>query len=392
MAARGLPDVRVLHLFSNCKWTGPAEPALNLCVALRALGVEADFACAPDAGKSLNRVVSTARERGIEPVLRLHLLKHRHPYYNWVDQRRLAALLRQTPYDLIHCHLDNDHAIAGPVAVRMRIPVVRSSYHGEGLRPTRRNGRLLRAAACLIEASETARNRDIDHFHLDPAKVQVVPGAVDTRRFDPGRTLPDARARLGIPPEAFVAGIVARMQTHRHYEDLFSALRRVVDLYPQVHLVVVGRGTKQEEVGFAPVRALGLQAHVHFTGYLDGDDYVAALAAFDCGVFLVPGSDGTCRAVREQMALGKPMLVADRGMLREIVAHEVNGIVCDGSVEALARTLMEWAKAPERLRVLSVAARETALAHYSLEAQGAAVLRVYHSALHACEAPQTAEK
>ena len=43
--------MRVLHLFSNAKWTGPAEPALNLCVALRRYGVDADFACAPDAGE-----------------------------------------------------------------------------------------------------------------------------------------------------------------------------------------------------------------------------------------------------------------------------------------------------------------------------------------------------
>lgn len=375
--------MRVLHLFSNCKWTGPAEPALNLCLSLRALGVDADFACAPDAGKSPNRVVSTARERGLEPVLTMHLLKHRHPYYNWTDRRRLAAILRVSKYDLLHCHLDNDHAIAGPVAARAGVPLLRSSYHGAGLRPTRRNARLLRSVACLIEPSEIARNRDVNHFRMDPARVRVVAGAVDTRRFDPRRSLPDARAGLGIPPEAFVAGIVARMQTHRHYEDLFAAVRRVVEAFPRFHLIVVGRGTRQEEVGFAPVRALGLQDRVHFTGYLDGDHYVAAIAAFDCGVFLVPGSDGTCRAVREQMALGKPMLVADRGMLREIVSHEVNGVVCDGSVDALADTLLAWATAPDRLRALGRAARATALEKYSLEAQGASVLRIYQDILSA---------
>ena len=58
------PDtLRVLHLFSNSKWTGPAEPALNLCIGLRALGVHADFACAPNAGASVNKVAETARDR-----------------------------------------------------------------------------------------------------------------------------------------------------------------------------------------------------------------------------------------------------------------------------------------------------------------------------------------
>ena len=36
---QGGSSIRVLHLFSNTKWTGPAEPALNLCVALRKIGV-----------------------------------------------------------------------------------------------------------------------------------------------------------------------------------------------------------------------------------------------------------------------------------------------------------------------------------------------------------------
>jgi len=58
--------MRVLHLFSNSKWTGPAEPALNLCVALRARGVAADFACGPHCGSPVNKVVATARDRGIE--------------------------------------------------------------------------------------------------------------------------------------------------------------------------------------------------------------------------------------------------------------------------------------------------------------------------------------
>ena len=37
--------MKVLHLFSNWKWTGPAEPAVNLAAALRGRGLDAAFAC-----------------------------------------------------------------------------------------------------------------------------------------------------------------------------------------------------------------------------------------------------------------------------------------------------------------------------------------------------------
>lgn len=369
--------MRVLHLFSNAKWTGPAEPALNLCVALRARGIEADFACAPDAGTSINKVVETARDRGIEPILDLHLRKHKHLLKNLADRRRLGHILAMAPYDIIHCHMDNDHEIALRPARQYGIPLVRSSYFGDGLPGDRRHRRLVRATALLIEPSQLALEHDAAQFGIAVDRIRVVPGAVDTARFNPERETPDGRRRLNLPSDAFILGIVARMQTHRRYEDLFDAFKALLDTQPDAHLVVVGRGTRQEQVGFVPVRKLGLEGHVHFTGYLDGEDYVGMLKAFDAGVFLVPGSDGTCRAVREIMAMGRPIVAADRGMLREIVANRVDGLVVDGSSASLVDAFRRLAGDRAERRRLGQAARATALACYSLDAQSALIAALY---------------
>ncbi len=373
--------LRVLHLFSNCKWTGPAEPALNLCVALRARGVEADFACAPDAGSSINKVVETARDRGIEPILRFFLSKHRHPLKNFLDQRSLSALLRDTGYDLVHCHLDNDHAIAAKVARRAGIPLVRSNYHGEGLPETKRMQQLLADTAFIIQPSQQALDHDARHFAFAKERMALSPGAVDTERFDPRRETPCGRRWLHIPMDAPVFGIVARMQTHRHYEDLFAAFKRLTETTPDAHLIVVGRGSKQDKVGFRPVAELGLEDRVHFTGFIDGENYVGMLRAFDVGVFLVPGSDGTCRAAREILAMGKPMVVADRGMLREIVRDGETGCVCSGSADSLYEAFRQLAQNRNRRREMGAAARRLAETEYSLETQSACVETVYRKIL-----------
>lgn len=374
--------MKVLHLFSNYKWTGPAEPALNLCVALRARGIEADFACAPDAGASIvNKVVETARDRGIEPVLDMHLRKHRSLFRNAADRRVLGRLLDTAGYALVHCHMDNDHEVAVGPCGRRGIPVVRSSYHGTGLPRTARNAWLLGKTHALIEPSAIAREADLAHFAFDAGRAHVGPGAVDTARFDPARELPDGRRWLNIPPAAFVLGIVARMQTHRRYEDLFRAFRRLLDTGTDACLIVVGRGSKQEQVGFEPVRQLGLEDRVRFTGFIDGENYVGMLKAFDAGVFLVPGSDGTCRAVREQMAMGKPMVVADRGMLREIVTDGEDGFVAPGDADSLFAAFQQLARDRARRTAMGRAARRTALTRYSLTAQAEAVTRVYEGLL-----------
>ncbi len=378
--------MRVLHLFSNSKWTGPAEPALRLCLTLRERGVTVDFACAPKRANRENMIVDTARAHGLEPLSGFHLSKHRNPLLNWLDCCALKRYLRDTAYDLVHCHLDNDHEIALCATRHDGPPVVRSLYTGDGMPATRRHRRLALGSEALIEPSEMAAQADQALFGLSPDRCFVIANAVDVERFNPRRTLPDSRKKLGIPSNAFVLGIVARMQPHRHYDDLFDAFARFVRVAPESRLVVIGRGSRQEQVAFAPIRRLKLDSHVLFTGYITNDEYVATLAALDIGVFLQPGTDGACRAVRELMAMGKPTIVADRGMLREIVTHGHNGIVTDGSPEALCRAMEMLYNDVESRRQYAANAQDAAHARYALPAQADAVIGVYEHVLRTQQA------
>ena len=373
--------MKVLHLFSNAKYTGPAEPALNLCVALRRCGVDADLAFPDLPPGTQHSLLETARDRGIEPILRFRLSKHLNPYFNYLDGRALDRYLNAHPYDIVHCHLDNDHRIALKPARKHGIPLVRSSYEGLGLVKSTRHARLLAGTARLLEPSHLALEHDRETYGFPCESMQVVPGSVDVERFDPSREVPDGRRWLGIPPDAFVVGIVARMQTHRRYEDFFQAIRRLVDTGRNAHAIVVGRGTHQEKVGRQPAEALGIADRVHFPGYVAGENYVGIVKAFSVKVFLVPGSDGTCRAVREAMAMGKPAVVANRGMLAEIVDNGVNGIVCDGTPNSLYEALFRLSADRRLEHEMGRAARCKAVDLFSLDVQAAAVRAVYEDLL-----------
>ncbi|OQC06769.1 MAG: Spore coat protein SA [Candidatus Hydrogenedentes bacterium ADurb.Bin101] len=145
--------------------------------------------------------------------------------------------------------------------------------------------------------------------------------------------------------------------------------------------MIVGRGTRQEQLAIRPVRALGLEDRVHFTGYLDGDDYAGALAAMDVGMFLTPGTDGTCRAVREMMSMGKPMITSNRGMLAEIVTHKNDGLVTDGSSGQLQAAMRLFYENADLRRRYGIAARETARTRFSMDRYAGAVLEVYEKTL-----------
>jgi len=243
---------------------------------------------------------------------------------------------------------------------RTGTPVVRL-WFGDGISEVdERDVAALRASAGVLVFGEAARLQ-LEGLGVKPARIHRTgpPLAVDALRALMGETA-GVRAMHGIAENCFVFGIVARMQTHRHFEDLWGAVARLrIDARP-FHVLVVGRGTNEEMVGRQPVRDLGLSPFVTFCGYLQGREYATTMAAFDAQLLLVPGSDATCRALREGMALGVPSIAARRGMLPEIVEDGVSGLLVEGGAEPLADAMRRMAAAPDAVRRLGTQARARA--------------------------------
>lgn len=132
--------------------------------------------------------------------------------------------------------------------------------------------------------------------------------------------------KSGTYPEV-IGGIVSRIQEHRRFDVLLSALCMLKAKLPDFKFFVIGRGSRRNIIVDEPIKELGLENNVFVTGYLSGDTYYKMLSFLDFGVFLKPGSDGTARTVREFMALGKPVIVSDYGILPEIIVNNETGFI-----------------------------------------------------------------
>jgi glycosyltransferase involved in cell wall biosynthesis len=97
----------------------------------------------------------------------------------------------------------------------------------------------------------------------------------------------------------------------------------------------------------------------------------------DIFVFLMAGSDGTARALREAMAMGKPVIAANRGMLPELVEDGVSGLVVDDTAEGLARATLRLLHDPEMRETLGKAAYQKAHQDFQLDRQVEAVESFY---------------
>ena len=98
-------------------------------------------------------------------------------------------------------------------------------------------------------------------------------------------------------------------------------------------------------------------------------------------MFLVPGTDGSCRAAREAMALGTPVVAARRGMLPELITDRETGLVIDDTPENLADAIVELARNTELRRRLGQGARQAALARFDPAKQAEQVEHIYQQVL-----------
>lgn len=383
--------MRILHLFANWKWTGPAEPALNVAwQQSREHEVLFVSGSAPDGEAS--RILPHVRQREVATREGFTLSKHARLLANRQDVARLEALLREWKPDIVHCHLDNDHRIGAAAVARAGVGrLVRTAYDANGLRCTLRLRLVARRALDgLIVGSEGAERDTLAAWGGQAGQLRVngrsvplarIEGGVDLARFDPARFDRAARTALGLRPGDVAVGLVARVQTHRRFELLIDAVERVSKERPELRLVVIGRGTNIERLLLEPVRTRGLQGVVLSPGYLSGDDYPSTLCALDACLFLVPGSDETCRALREQLACGLCALVTPRPPLPEIVEPGISGLVVEESVNGLADGLRKLLADPTLRAKLQSGARASALRRFDLSAQAAAVTAFYQQVL-----------
>src|SRR3972149_9579055 len=133
--------MKILHILSDWKFTGAAEPMLDLCVELRREGSDVSLACKmppPDANVSL---LQRARERGLKPICDFALNKRPNLLDNLADIKRLSKFLRENGTHIIHTHQTHDHLLGGIAA---RLSPVRNFSGGKydanlDARPTTRD-------------------------------------------------------------------------------------------------------------------------------------------------------------------------------------------------------------------------------------------------------------
>lgn len=258
-----------------------------------------------------------------------------------------------------------------------RVPIIIDHWHGfTRFNPKRRFicRFLSRSTTLSLAVSQGVREHLLEQLQLPPAQVRVLYNGIDLQRFHRHRDRSKVRAALGIPTDAPVLGLVARLDHWgKGHGELFQALAQIHTTHP-CRCLIIGGGRRQPEME-AMVRELSLTPWVNFLGYRD--DIPDLLAALD--IFVLPShSEGISRSLLEAMATGLPVVVSEAGGSPEVVQHEVNGLLVPvKDAPALAQALIRLLDNSAWAQQLGRAASAGVADKFSLDRMGRQLNDIY---------------
>jgi glycosyltransferase involved in cell wall biosynthesis len=211
-------------------------------------------------------------------------------------------------------------------------------------------------------------------------KITLLPNAVDPELFGPRPADEKLAAELGIAGN-FTLVYAGSLNEYEGLDDLITAIAELREQGTVVRLIVAGDGAASISLK-KQVAELSLEAAVTFVGRVPPDDVRRYLSLADA-VTLPRKAFKVCNVVSplkplEAMAMAKPVVLTDLPVLREIVKHDVTGLLAaPGSPRDLARTLTRLAADPDLRTRLGEAARRWVLQERSWSAAATVLKSIY---------------
>lgn len=225
--------------------------------------------------------------------------------------------------------------------------------------------RLTRFADVVVAVSEAGRGYLIARG-IRSDKTRVIYNGVS-----PDRTVASqeqtlaVRRQLGLPANAQVIGIAARLAEAKDHETFLRAAAQVREALPSTYFVVMGDGPLRPRLEML-ARQLGLASQVFFVGnQLEAGPFINC---FDVAVLSSYAGESCSMFLLEAMAIGKPVVCTDVGGNREIVTDGENGfLVPTRAPEKLAQGLLSLLTDPARAKAMGEQAKRKFQERFTLE-------------------------
>jgi glycosyltransferase involved in cell wall biosynthesis len=289
------------------------------------------------------------------------LVRAVHPWKDLLALRRLKKIFADERPDIVHTHSGKAGILGRLAAKAAGVPVIVHTIHGPSF------GAFQGAAANLVfKSAERRAGRVTTHFVAvaDAMTRQYLAAGIGTpdqyTKIFSGFPLepllnakndPELRRRLGIGPEDFVVGKIARLFKLKGYEDLIEAAPKLAGEIPGIKFLVVGDGPWRGRFE-AEIRGRNLAENFVFTGLVAPEKVPALVGIMDVLAHL-SRREGLARALPMALAAGKPVVAYDCDGAGEVCLNNETGfLIAPGNLGELNKSIVKlWRDAGLRERL-----------------------------------------
>jgi glycosyltransferase involved in cell wall biosynthesis len=266
----------------------------------------------------------------------LHIVRRRWRF-DFTTVFRVASLLRRERINVVHAFLFDAEIVARLAAPLAGVRVVVASERNcEHERRTLHNV-ALRLTQPLVHAvvanSFAGREFTLRTTGIAPSRVRVVHNGVDAARFHPDRDAGQAfRARVGIPHEAIVVGMVGNYKRQKGHDVFLRMAAQIAQHRADAFFVIVGGPTGGD---LAPSHAYKLEIEKMATRlgisdrcrFLENEPAMRAVYNACDVTVLLSRREGTPNVLLESMACGVPVVASHVADNSFVVRDESVGII-----------------------------------------------------------------
>ena len=189
-------------------------------------------------------------------------------------------------------------------------------------------------------------------------------------------SVPEAKRRLGIPPDAPTVGKIARLFPLKGHEQFFDAAEQIAAKESRAWFVLVGDGPLRATLE-ARADALGIRDRMVFTGRVDPSEIPACIQAMDVVVH-TSLREGIARVLPQAGAIGKPVVTFELDGAPEVIEHDKSGILVPPlDTLQLADHVVRLMHDPARREALGRRGREIAAKQFRVEHMVERINQVY---------------
>lgn len=176
----------------------------------------------------------------------------------------------------------------------------------------------------IIAVSNYTAQSIIKEYHISSKKVEIIPNAVDTKKFNLKIDDYEMRKKWNILSEPVLLS-VGRLDYHKGIEYLVKSFSKIVNDIPDAKLLIVGEGPLKNHI-LSLVHKLNLRKSVTLVGRVDEEDIPKVYAASNL-VVLPSLMEGFGIVLLEAMASGKPCVATRVGGVEDAVINGETGLL-----------------------------------------------------------------